>query len=143
MKAVANKCGLVLTHVDHRRVQYCERTEKLIQAEISDFCDRWDCIRCTKTHKEWFKKDSQFLKECLHKWADFMDRAPYDSKELQPFWKNWLEMRTHHSSREDLTYKKLRLLWTKSLVPTPLGRCHFEYEKITAYLGLYFWQVNA
>ncbi|KAJ4363023.1 hypothetical protein N0V83_010141 [Neocucurbitaria cava] len=84
-------------------IDYCFRTEKLIQAELDNFCQHWDCtgthksprVSKSETHEEYFLVSEELAIQTAKKWEDFMRREkPYGwSGKLKPVWRYLLEKR--------------------------------------------------
>jgi hypothetical protein len=147
-----NRCQLKLEFVHEREVPFHKRTEYLIHSELADLCRPYKCKACDgQPHSEWFEMDDAFAKESVNKWVKFMQTArPYDagSKQLKPFWKDWLQTKQHLFDGKDLNTTSLREKWTQVLAPSMQDYWNY-YEKIVLnhpiwnFLWSFFWQISA
>jgi hypothetical protein len=146
------KCELNLEFVHEREVHFHKRTEILIHSELADLCRPYTCKACEdKQHSEWFEVDDAFAKESVNKWVKFMQTArPYDagSRQLKPFWIDWLQTRQHLFDGKDLNATSLREKWAQVLAPSMQDYWNY-YEKIILnhpiwnFLWSFFWQISA
>lgn len=162
-------------HVVHEgiEVDYCVRTEKLIQAELDNLCQHWDCTGTHKsakgvpkleTHKEYFLVSEELAIQTAKKWEDFMRREkPYGwSGRLKPIWRYLLEKRrctfiADDPSTED--FHAVREHWSTVMRAPPETADYVEIywrlanttcanfcttvSSIWTYMYTFFWQAIA
>jgi hypothetical protein len=143
------RCGIEVDFVHCTKVNYQQRAEALIHAELAHLRDSHDC-KCRTKHREWFHASDATCIESVNRWAKFVNTNPYNtrSKELHPFWKYLLAEKDPLSTDQNPTVNTLRGKWAEFLIPS--YRDHLNYwnqyiqkHPLWSLIWEFFWQVNA
>jgi hypothetical protein len=151
-------------YVSPQKIQYCDRTEKLVHADLQSFKHVWTCnttVHVDKTHTEWFKVEEAFAVATVKKWEAFMEtERPYDShKNLLSIWTHLLRRRRRANPvTDDDDHDSLRARWAYiTSPPTRVDRLRFRLHillclcqimlatgcAVLSFTATYFWEIVA
>jgi predicted Fe-S protein YdhL (DUF1289 family) len=74
-----------MTHYYHQysqdgepsKIPHCQRIEKLLHIELSNYRKKRICDGCGRTHIEWFDISAERAKKVYRKWQDWIMQEPY------------------------------------------------------------------
>ncbi|KAK1493556.1 hypothetical protein CCUS01_02857 [Colletotrichum cuscutae] len=95
--------------------------EKLVHAELTNFCRSWVCS-CKSKHKEYFEVSDEIALEVWSRWTKFCEQEPWDSQgKLLPMWEHRLRHRVRfNDSRQDFDHGELARHWRTCVLPSSL-----------------------
>jgi hypothetical protein len=120
-------------YVSTQELEYCKRTEFLVQIDLADHCQRWPCSRhnAQSMHKEWFGVTKEQAIDTVKRWEAFMRQRPYNwNRELGPVWTYLLSnRRPEQLGHSGFTHDIRRQEWTNILSqPTYLEYLLFSID---------------
>lgn len=95
--------------------------EKLVHAELINFCRSWAC-GCGKKHREYFEVSDEIALEVWSRWTKFCEQEPWDSQgRLLPMWEHRLRHRVRFTdSRQDFDHGELARHWRTCVLPSSI-----------------------
>ena len=133
------KCEIELERVhESSQIENCLRVEKLIQADLEEYCVPWACENEEgRVHKEYFQVDLELAIETVRKWEAFMiHERPYNwRRRLKPIWRYLLKTRCRSLGiNGTLTHDMRRRYWDVILAsPTPVDYFRLYKDTVSAF----------
>ncbi|KAK1465742.1 hypothetical protein CMEL01_11734 [Colletotrichum melonis] len=95
--------------------------EKLVHAELTNFCRSWAC-GCGKKHREYFEVSDEIALEVWSRWTKFCEQEPWDSQgRLLPMWEHRLRHRVRFTdSKQDFDHGELAKHWRTCVLPSSI-----------------------
>ncbi|KAK7449133.1 hypothetical protein Landi51_06212 [Colletotrichum acutatum] len=95
--------------------------EKLVHAELANFCRSWAC-GCGKKHREYFEVSDEIALEVWSRWTKFCEQEPWDSQgRLLPMWEHRLRHRVRFTnSKQDFDHGELAKHWRTCVLPSSI-----------------------